>query len=76
MYPSLMCWTTGPWLLGAVVGGVGLFREHILEVIKIQVFVIDFVTLLYFDIPARPLAAPTRPLPPVDCCESPCLLFF
>ena len=70
---------TGSWLQGAIVGYVCLFRgqtNNILEVIKIQVFVIYFITFWYLYIPARPPSAPTRPQPPVDCCENPFLLFF
>ena len=79
MHPSLMCSTTGTWLWGAVFGYVCLLRgqtNNILQMIKIQVFVIYFITFLYLFIPARPPAAPTRPLPPVECCESPFLFFF
>ena len=79
MHPSPTRHMTGSWLQGAIVGYVCLFRgqtNNILEVIKIQVFVIYFITFLYLYIPARPPAAPTRPLPPADCCESPLLIFF
>ena len=64
MDPSLMCWTTGPWLWGAVVDGVGLFRGHtniILEIILIHLFVLYFIILCIHTPPSALLLLPRVP---------------
>ena len=64
MDPSLMCWTTGLWLWGAVIGGVGLFRGHtniLLEIILIHLFVLYFIILCIHTPPSALLLLPRVP---------------